>query len=355
MADELGVAVIGSGRWGSNLIRNLIHTDGWDLRWVCDRDEETARHALGKRSAVAVTSSVDEVLQDADVAAVVVATPAEAHAQLTTRALTADRHVLVEKPLAASLDEGQAMVELARERDLVLMCDHTYCYTPAVRCIRSLVRTGVIGDVQYVDSVRINLGLVQPDVDVLWDLASHDLSILEFILPEETRPTAVAAYGADPIGAGRACIGYLILPLAGTGIAHVHVNWLSPTKIRQTIIGGSDGMIVWDDLNPSERVRIYDKSVSLTAASAADARDALISYRLGDMVAPALSEKEALGGVVEEFRCAIVERRPPLTGGDAGVDLLRVLQAATTSLASGGGFVPLQAGRDRGRFRSQYR
>jgi predicted dehydrogenase len=339
MVEELGVAVIGTGRWGSNLIRNLMYAEGWDLRWVCDVEEDIARRALGSRTAVAVTTSLNEVLADPDVAAVVIATPADTHAQLTTKALAADRHVLVEKPLASSLAEGEAMVALARERDRILMCDHTYCYTPAVRHIRSLVRARAIGEVQYVDSVRINLGLVQPDVDVFWDLASHDLSILDFILPDETIPTAVAAHGADPIGAGRACIGYIILPLAGGGIAHAHVNWLSPTKIRQTIIGGSDGMIVWDDLNPSERIRIYDKSVSLTSG---DPRDALISYRLGDMVAPALSEKEALLEVVEEFRSAIVERRPPLTDGEAGVRLLRMLEAATTSLASGAGFVALE-------------
>lgn len=347
MADELGVAVIGSGRWGSNLIRNLIHADGWDLRWVCDLDQEIARRALGKRSAVAVTSSVEEVLGDPDVDAVVVATPAETHSRLSEQALRANRHVLVEKPLACSVTEGEAVVALARERGLILMCDHTYCYTSAVRRIRSLLRTGVIGEVQYIDSVRINLGVVQRDVDVFWDLASHDLSILDFILPDETFPTAVAAHGADPIGAGRACIGYVILPLVGGGIAHAHVNWLSPTKIRQTIIGGSDGMIVWDDLNPSERLRVYDKSVSLTSAIAANPSEALISYRLGDIVAPALSEKEALRRVVEELHAAIIERRAPLTDGEAGVRLLALLEATATSLASGGELVPLESQRDR--------
>ncbi len=341
MTDELGVAVVGSGHWGANLIRNLMHTDGWDLRWVCDRDEDLARHALGRRTAVRVTSEIDELFTDPDVAAVVIATPADTHAPLTTRALTAGRHVLVEKPLAASLSDGREMVALASERGLVLMCDHTYCYTPAVRCIRSLVRKGAIGEVQYVDSVRINLGLVQPDVDVLWDLASHDLAILDFILPKGMAATAVAAHGADPIGAGCACVGYLTLPLANGGIAHLHVNWLSPTKVRQTIIGGSQSMILWDDLNPSERVRVYDKSVSLQNTSAEDAR---ISYRLGAMIAPALTEKEALRAVVEEFHAAIVEQRAPLTGGEAGIALLRVLEAATLSLQNGGGFVPLAGG-----------
>jgi predicted dehydrogenase len=343
VADELGVAVIGAGYWGANLIRNLVHAEGWDLRWVCDVDSEVARRALGKRTAVAVTGSLDEVLGDTEVAAVVVATPADTHARLAIQALAADRHVLIEKPLASSAIEGEAMVARAQARDLVLMCDHTYCYTAAARQIRALVRAGTIGEVQYVDSVRINLGLVQPDVDVFWDLAPHDLSILDFILPDETIPTGVAAHGADPIGAGRCCVGYAVLPLVGGGIAHAHVNWLSPTKIRRTVIGGSDGMVVWDDLNVSERVRIYDKSVSLAAPLAADARQAQISYRLGDMVAPALPEEEALRLVLEEFRCAIVDGRPPLTAGDSGLRLLRVLEAITTSLADGGRFVPLES------------
>lgn len=345
MTDELGIAVIGSGRWGSNLIRNLLHADGWDLRWVCDLDEQLARRALGKRTAVAVTSCVDEILADHEVAAVVVATPAETHGELATEVLNANRHLLVEKPLACSVGEGEAMVALALERDLILMCDHTYCYTSAVRHIRSLLHTGAIGEVQYFDSVRTNLGVVQHDVDVFWDLAAHDLSILDFILPDEIVPTSVAAHGADPIGAGRACIGYVVLQLAGGGIAHTHVNWLSPTKIRQTIIGGSGGMIVWDDLNPSERVRIYDKSVSLTSGFPANPAEAMISYRLGDMVAPALSEKEALSRVVEEFHHAVTERRPAQTSGEAGVRLLRILEATTTSLASGGEPVRLYPGR----------
>jgi len=343
VVDELGVAVIGGGYWGSNLIRNFVHAEGWDLRWVCDLDEELARRALGKRSAVAVTTSLDEIIGDLHVAGVVIATPADTHAQLAMAALAAGKHVMVEKPLASSLGEGETMVALARDRGLVLMCDHTYCYTPSARQIRSLVQGGAIGRVQYVDSVRINLGLVQPDVDVFWDLAPHDLSILDFILPDDTIPTGVAAYGADPIGAGRACIGYVTLPLTGGGIAHAHVNWLSPTKMRRTIIGGSDAMIVWDDLNPSERVCIYDRSVSLEPPLTSDRRrDARISYRLGDMVAPALPEEEALSVVVEEFRSAIVQRRPPLTSGEAGLRLLRVLEAITASLDSGGGLVPLE-------------
>jgi predicted dehydrogenase len=337
MFEDLAVAVVGAGYWGPNLIRNFSRADGWNLRWVCDADEERAARAVGRHSTVSTTTSIDAVLDDHSVRAVAIATPVRTHAELAIRALDAGKHVLIEKPLAMSLAEGEKMVSLAEDRDLVLMCDHTYCYTPAVRHIRELVRSGGIGELQYVDSVRINLGLVQPDVDVLWDLAPHDLSILDFILPEDVAPTSVAAYGADPIGAGQTCVGYLSLPLTNGGLAHAHVNWLSPTKIRTTIIGGSDRMIVWDDLHPTQRLSMYDKGVSLCEAQSPEGRrDNLVSYRIGDMVAPALPEEEALLRVVAEFRSAIVEGRKPLTDGEAGLRVLRILEGASKSLRSGG-------------------
>jgi predicted dehydrogenase len=227
----------------------------------------------------------------------------------------------------------------------VLMCDHTYCYTPAVQKIRELVSGGVLGDVQFVDSVRINLGLVQRDIDVLWDLAPHDLSILDFILPDGCRPQAVAAHGADPIGAGRACIAYLVLQLGGGAIAHAHVNWLSPTKIRKTIIGGSKRTLVWDDLDPAQRVSVFDRGVDLDEAAALgsdERRDVLVSYRTGDMVAPALPEREGLRGVMEELVAAIREGRPPATDGAAGLRVLDVLEAASRSLDYRGAVVPLR-------------
>ena len=179
------------------------------------------------------------------------------------------------------------------------MCDHTYCYTPAVRRIREIVHSGLLGELQFADSIRINLGLVQRDVNVLWDLAPHDLSILDFILPEGCSPTAVAAHGADPIGAGQACIAYLTLQRRGGAIAHLHVNWLSPIKVRTMTIGGSNRTLVWDDLNPSQRISIYDRGVDLADPSQLDAddrRQAIVSYRSGDMVAPALPEKRGATG-----------------------------------------------------------
>ncbi len=258
--DQLGVAVIGAGYWGPNLIRNFRGSEAWDLRAVCDLDVDRAHQVLGARSGVDVTDSLADVLCRDDVDAVAIATPARTHRAIATAALEAGKHVLVEKPLADDVSHGREMVRMARDAGLVLMADHTYCYTPAVLKIRELVESGELGEILFVDSVRINLGLIQPDVDVFWDLAPHDLSILDFVLPGGLRPTGVAAQGADPLGAGRACVGYLTLPLEGGAMAHVHVNWLSPTKIRQMVVAGTKRTLVWDDLNPQQRVSVYDRA-----------------------------------------------------------------------------------------------
>ncbi|WP_240181897.1 Gfo/Idh/MocA family oxidoreductase [Nocardioides sp. 616] len=341
----LGVAVVGAGYWGPNLIRNFRSSTDWDLVAVCDLDVARAHSVLGARSGVAVTASLEEVLARDDVDAIAIATPARTHQGIALAALRAGKHVLVEKPLADSVANGTAMVELARKQGLVLMADHTYCYTPAVLKIRELVEAGELGDILFIDSVRINLGLVQPDVDVFWDLAPHDLSILDFVIPGGLEPTGVAAQGADPLGAGKSCVGYLSLPLVGGAMAHVHVNWLSPTKIRQMVISGTRRTLVWDDLNPQQRLSVYDRGVDLAhnSATAADRTASTISYRLGDTWAPALPEREALGSMVAEFAASIREQRPSHTDGEAGLRVLRVLEAAARSLASGGALVTADA------------
>jgi predicted dehydrogenase len=338
----VGVAVVGAGYWGPNLARNILGCPEGDLRWVCDLDRSLASKAVGPHSTVRVTDDLDEVLDDPRVLAVAIATPAWTHFEVAIRCLEAGKHILVEKPFAVSLADGEKIVATADRKGLVVMCDHTYCYTPAVRKLRELILGGELGAIQYFDSVRINLGLVQPDVDIFWDLATHDLAILDFILPEGCVPLAVGAQGADPIGVGHACVGYLTLPLTGGGVAHVHVNWLSPTKIRTTIVGGSRRIAVWDDTNPAQRLSMYDKGVDLTGLSGTQVRrEALVSYRIGDMTAPALPEVEGLAGVVRELVAAIREGRAPLTDGKAGLRVLRILDTIPRSLAAGGALVPL--------------
>jgi predicted dehydrogenase len=340
-SERLGVAVVGAGYWGPNLIRNFRTSEQWDLVAVCDLDTDRAQRVLGERSGVAVTGSVGDVLARDDVDAIAIATPARTHQAIATQAMLAGKHVLVEKPLADSVLAGKAMVDLAREQGVVLMADHTYCYTPVVQRIAELIAEGALGEILFIDSVRINLGLIQPDVDVFWDLAPHDLSVLDFILPGGLRPEGVAAQGADPVGAGKACVGYLTLPLPGGAMAHVHVNWLSPTKIRQMVIGGSERTLVWDDLNPQQRLSVFDRGVDLVqqTVDSADRRQASISYRLGDTWAPALPEREALGQMVDEFAGSIRDQRSARTDGPSGLRVLAVLEAAATSLRARGALV----------------
>jgi predicted dehydrogenase len=341
----IGLAVIGAGYWGPNLVRTAIATPALQLERLCDLDKQRAQAVLGRYTTVNATTSYEHVLNDPAVSAVAIATPAATHFDLVRAALEAGKHVLVEKPLTSSVSEAVKLADLAEQSGLVLMCDHTYCYTPAVRRIRELIRDGEIGEVQYVDSVRINLGLVQPDVDVLWDLAPHDLSILDFVLPEDVTPVAVAAHTVDPIGNGRACIGYLSVWLSTGALAHMHVNWLSPTKIRTTLFGGSRRTIVWDDMSPSARLMLHDRGVDRVPGSALgpdDRRQALISYRVGDIQVPALPEQEALMSVLAEFASAIAERRPALTGARAGIRVLQLLEAATHSAENGGTRVPVK-------------
>ncbi|MCK6079851.1 Gfo/Idh/MocA family oxidoreductase [Microbacterium sp. EYE_5] len=339
MNGRLNVAVIGAGYWGPNLARNLRASRDWNLAAICDLDIDRARKVADAVGGAPVTSDLESVLSDPMIDAVAVATPARTHHRIVLAALDAGKHVMVEKPLADSRDRGGEMVRRAQEQGLVLMADHTYCYTPAVLKMRELVAKGALGDILFVDSVRINLGLIQPDVDVFWDLAPHDLSIMDFVLPGGLAATSVSAHGSDPLGTGKSCIGYMAMPLECGAMAHVHVNWLSPTKIRRMVIGGTRRTLVWDDLNPQQRLSVYDRGVDVNTVSKATAKDrraANVSYRLGDTWAPALEEREALGGVVTEFAAAIRERRASRTSGAAGLRVLSVLDAAAGSLAAFG-------------------
>ncbi|WP_270886142.1 Gfo/Idh/MocA family protein [Pedococcus sp. 5OH_020] len=341
----LRAAVIGAGYWGPNLVRNFRSSPDWDLVAVCDLDPARAARVVGDRSTVEVETSLEALLARPDIDAVAVATPAQTHCGIALAALEAGKHVLVEKPLASTLSDATRMVDRAEELGLVLMCDHTYCYTPPVQHLRALVHSGELGDILFVDSVRINLGLVQPDVDVFWDLAPHDLSILDFVLPHGLSPLEVSARGSDPIGAGNSCLGYLTMPIGHGAIANIHVNWLSPTKIRHTVVGGSRKTVVWDDLNPQQRLSVYDRGVDLEltagTADAAEKRAVNVNYRLGDMYAPALPEREALGQMVTEFADSIHEGRAPLTDGRAGLRVLAVLEAASESQRRAGAMAPV--------------
>lgn len=335
---QLKVAVIGAGYWGPNLARNFRAAPDWDLVGIVDMDLDRARNVAGPLGDIPVFASLDELLASADVDAVAIATPARTHHLVALAALRAGKHVLVEKPLAASRDLGLEMVAAAADAGLTLMADHTYCYTPAALKIRELIAEDALGEILFIDSVRINLGLIQPDVDVFWDLAPHDLSVIDFVLPGGLKPETVTAQGSDPLDTGKSCVGHLNFALPNNAMAHINVNWLSPTKIRQMVIGGSKRTLVWDDLNPQQRLSVYDRGVNLEKVSvtAAERTAQAISYRLGDTWSPALPEKEALGLMVAEFAASIRENRSSRTSGLAGLRVLNVLEAASRSLDNGG-------------------
>jgi predicted dehydrogenase len=281
------------------------------------------------------------VLADDAVSGIAIATPVTTHAPIAAACFAAGKDVLLEKPLADSLDAGLALVEHAESAGAVLMVDHTFCYTSSILHIRDLVQDGDLGLIQYYDSIRINLGLVQTDVDVMWDLAPHDFSIIDFILPEDVFPVSIAAVGSDPLGVGHVCVAYVTVTLSNGSMAHMHLNWLSPVKIRKVMIGGSKRMLVWDDTKPAQRLSIYDAGADLSDASESNRREALVAYRVGDMIAPALPEVEALSRVAAEFRTAINDRTNPATDGRSGLRVLAMLDAASRSLQEGGRSVPV--------------
>ena len=343
-SDPVGVAVLGAGYWGPNIVRNALALAATDVKWVCDRDVSRARSVVGAQSSVRVAADLDEVLADDTVEAVAIATPPATHAELALQCIEAGRHVLVEKPLADSYHDGLAMVRAAEASGVVLHCDHTFCYTPAVQKIRELVVRGELGTPLYYDSVRVNLGLVQEQCNVFWDLAPHDISILDFILGADRQLVTVTAEGADPLGFGHACVGYLSLRFDDGLLAHCHLNWLSPTKIRTTIVGGSEKMVVWNDLLPTQRVSVFESGVEFTDAglSRGEQRRRNVSYRIGRMIAPALREREALQGVLEDWAGAIRTGGTPMTDGAAGLRVLAVLEAAEMSMRVGSAPVPVR-------------
>jgi predicted dehydrogenase len=331
------ISLIGYGYWGPNLARNLAEVESVELRWCADQRAD--RRALAKKRYpfVNVTERAEEAIDDPSVEAVVIATPVSTHYELARRALERGKHVLVEKPMTRSVAQGEALLELADKKGLVLMVDHTFIYTGAVRKIKEMIDVGELGDLYYLDSDRVNLGLFQHDSDVVWDLAPHDLSILIYVVREP--PLAVSATAADHTGSGFADVAYVTVHFANNFIAHFHVNWLSPVKIRQMLIGGSRRMLVYNDMEPSEKVRVYDRGIRVTTDEGI--YKTLVDYRTGDMWAPKLENREALAAECEHFLECVRFKKLPWSHGGAGLQVVRLLEAAEKSIATGGARVPL--------------
>lgn len=335
---QIPVAVVGCGYWGPNLIRNFVACPATRVEAVCDKDPERLRRVQALYPQVELVTDFREVLADPRVEAVAIATPVGAHFALASAALKAGKHVLLEKPLAATTREAEALISLAERGSRVLMVDHTYIYSAPVMKMKELIDDQHLGDIYYIDGVRINLGLFQHDVNVLWDLAPHDLSIIDYLLGRV--PRTVAATGTCHTGGDIEDVAYLNLDFGGNLLVSVHVNWLSPVKVRHLIIGGSRRSLVYNDLEPVEPLKIYDRGITV-AETPEERQGVLISYRTGDIWSPHVDRSEPLQNMVAHFADCIRNGRRPLTDGEAGLRVVRVLEAAQRSIKAQGGRITL--------------
>lgn len=333
--EQVTLGVIGCGYWGPNLVRNFQDNDRAEVKYICDRDPSRLDKFRKRWRGVEFTTDYQQVLDDPEVHAVAITTPVHTHFQLAKAALLANKHVLVEKPMCFSSTECLELIALAEERKRVLMVDHTFVYHGPVRLIKQIIDSNELGSILYFNSVRINLGLFQTDVNVLWDLAVHDLSIMDYLL--NATPNAVHAIGVSHTGTGIEDIAYLTLSFEDNLIANFHCSWLSPVKIRNISIGGSKKMVVFNDTSQAEKVKVYDKGIETFAEpkTATERYRQLIQYRYGEMKAPNYDLTEALKVMTIHFVECILNGQKPLTDGEAGLRVVRLLELASESLKSG--------------------
>ncbi len=333
---SIKIGVIGCGYWGPNLIRNFAENENAELIWLCDLDENRPLTFKRRYPTIKTTSNFQDLIDDSTLEAVVIATPVTTHFPLAKAALEAGKHVFVEKPFTASVKEAAELVELAAKKSLNIFVDHVFLYTGAVRKIKTLIDSGELGELLYFDSTRVNLGLFQRDINVVWDLAPHDFSIMDYLIGRE--PQQLSAVGSSHIAPDIENVAYVICKFDDEFIAHFHFNWLAPVKIRQMLIAGSKKMIIFDDNEPSEKLKIYDKGVD-TTGDKESAYETLVSYRTGDVWIPKIDGTEALKSACHEFLLSIIEKRQPFTDGEAGLRVVRMLENAQISIKNGGNFV----------------
>lgn len=334
MISRIRCALIGFGYWGPNLLRNFAELEDAEIKLVCDPRPDLARKIGPRYPGVETETRFDAVLGRTDIDAVLIATPPQFHAPMGLAALESGRHVWIEKPMATTARDAERLADKAASRDRVLFVDHTFVYTGAVRKMRDLVASGELGKVLYYDSVRVNLGLVQSDVSVLWDLAVHDLSIMDFVIG--AKPVAVSALGVSHVAKQPASIAYLTVFCEGGLIGHCHVNWLAPVKVRRTLIGGDRRMIVYDDLENHFEVKVFDSGIDL------DPNDLKVNYRAGDVHVPRLDRTEALARASRHFIECIRGGTQPTTGAQAGLRVVQILEAAERSLGRQGAPISLE-------------
>lgn len=334
------IAVIGCGYWGTHLLRNFEQSKDWTLAYACDKDLEQLQKVKELYPNVKTSTDIADIINDSSIDAVAIATPVQTHYEIALKSLEAGKHTWVEKPLTNSSETGQKLIDIAEKLGVLLHVDHTYIYTPAVKKIKELVENGELGDFRYFDSIRVNLGLFQHDINVVWDLAPHDFSILQYCIGK--KPIAVNAtgkalekYGTKEIES----IAYITVHFEDNTLAHFNVNWMSPVKIRQIIVGGSKKMLVFNDMSSDEKLKIYDSGVNIENRE--EIYDTLIQYRLGDMHSPRVENKEALKTEVEHFLDCIKSGTPTITDGKSGLYVVQLLEAAETSIKNNGKLVQL--------------
>jgi len=330
------VGVIGYGYWGPNIVRNLVGLDSTSVEMVCDLSPKALGRLRKAFPSIATCTDPSEILNSPAIDAVAVITPVWTHYELAKKALENGKHVFVEKPFTSNARQAEELIELAARKKLTIMVDHTFLFTGAVRKIVELTESGSLGDLYYYDSLRVNLGLFQHDVSVIWDLAPHDLAIMDHVIKREAE--AVVATGERHLN-GVEDVAFMTIYYPGNVIAHINVNWLSPVKIRMTMIGGQKKMLVWNDLVADEKIRVYDRGVEITSGEGI--HEMLVSYRTGDMWAPQVPQLEALHVELDYFAKCIAERKTPINDGMAGLRIVRMLEAAESSIQKRGELVRL--------------
>ncbi|MDZ4814895.1 MAG: Gfo/Idh/MocA family oxidoreductase [Verrucomicrobiota bacterium] len=338
MKTQVRVAIIGLGYWGPNLLRNFNGLDTATVAACCDLDDRRFAKFLGHYPSVRFTTDFESVLKDSSIDAVAIATPVRTHYEVAKKCLLAGKHVLIEKPLTMQVNQAEELVEVAQKNGLTLMVDHVFVFSPPVEKMKEIIDAGQLGRLYFIDSVRINLGLFQNDINVIWDLAPHDLSIVDFLLGR--LPLSLAAHGSSHAGGALEDVAYLNLDYGDGLIANFHVNWLSPVKIRHMIIGGSSQSLVYDDLNSSEKIKVYNKGITVVNDEE-QRRQSLIAYRSGDIWSPNLSMDEPLTRMANHFVDCIQNGKTCRSGGTEGLRVVKLLAAAQESIKAGGSRINL--------------
>ena len=328
----MNIAIIGYGYWGPNLLRNFSLVKNCKVHTLCDLRVERLQSTLNAYPGLQLSDNIDEVLNNKGIDAIVIATPVFTHYSIAKKALLAGKHVLIEKPMTSSVKEAEELIEISLKQNLVLMVDHTFLYTGAVQKMKSLIDSGEIGTLKYLDSTRINLGLFQSDVNVLWDLAPHDISICDYLTSE--KPMSVQATGISHTNNGIENIAYLTVNYQSDFIAHFNCSWTSPVKLRQMLVGGNEKMMVYNDMEPSEKIKIYDTSYN--HKSEEEKNRILVDYRIGDVFIPKLETKEALLGMANDFVNAIANGTKPVCDYNLGLAVVKVLEASQLSIKNAG-------------------